>query len=605
MTPGSVAQAQVLPPPNFNPIDPNLNAPSGNLPERRFPNNIPAPTFQGNRAPAEQPYTLGPGDRVLVTIFQIPQYSGESSVLVNGTLSLAQIGAVDVEGLTLEQAANAIAAEYERARILRQPRVTVSLVAARPLRIGIAGEVNRPGSYRMGQETTQFPTLTTALREAGGVTQAADLQQIQVRRPRRGRPEQIISINLSQLLETGDLSYDLTLRDGDTIFVPTAVAINPHRVSQLASASFAVEQEQPINIAVSGEVKRPGPYSLPTGDRGIPTVTQAIQAAGGIRLLANIEQIQVRRLTQAGFEQTIELDLMPLLSGADLQQDLILQDGDSIFIPAVENIDLARTAQLRTASFSTEDAEPLNIAVIGEVFRPGPYTVSGAARTGQAGQIGRAEGGVGNVAPTVTRALQVAGGVKPMADIHNIEIRRVTRSGETESFEVDLWELLQSGDVNQDTVLQEGDTVVVPVASEISSAEMAQIAQASFSPDSIRVNVVGEVENAGVVQIPPNTPLNQAILSTGGFTDRASQDTVELIRFDADGRVERRKITLDFAQDVNSASNPALQNNDVIIVSRSVLANIGDTVQTIITPLNQIRSLFFFPASFVDFFRSF
>ncbi|MGL5082399.1 MAG: sugar transporter, partial [Microcoleaceae cyanobacterium] len=64
-------------------------------------------------------------------------------------------------------------------------------------------------------------------------------------------------------------------------------------------------------------------------------------------------------------------------------------------------------------------------------------------------------------------------------------------------------------------------------------------------------------------------------------------------------------VNLDFAQGLNSESNPALQNNDVIIVNRSTLASIGDTVQTIITPLNQVRSLFFFPASFVDFFRQF
>ncbi|MDY7021908.1 MAG: SLBB domain-containing protein, partial [Cyanobacteriota bacterium] len=413
-------------------------------------------------------------------------------------------------------------------------------------------------------------------------------------------------VNLWQLLQTGDLSYDASLRDGDSIFIPTLNEIDPEIGSQLANASFAADQNQPINIAISGEVQRPGPYVVAGSgsSASIPTLTQAIQQAGGVKLMADISRVQVRRMTQTGFEQTLEVDLTPLLEGGDLQQDILLQEGDSVFIPSIENVSLAEVSQLRSTSFSASQTQPLNIAIIGEVFRPGPYTVTGNARTGQAGVPGGAST-TASTPPTVTRAIQVAGGVKPKADIRQIQIRRVSNSGIAQTITVNLWELLKEGDAAQDTILQEGDTVFVPTAAEVKPEEVSQIAEASFAPNTIRVNIVGEVRRPGLVEIPPNTPLNEALLRTGGFNSRANEGSVELIRYNLDGTVEQRRIEVDFAQNANEEANPILSNNDVIIVTPSTLANISDTVDKVISPLNRIRSLFIVPSAFIDIFRDF
>ncbi|EAW35495.1 SLBB domain-containing protein [Lyngbya sp. PCC 8106] len=558
-----------------------------------------------NPPQTEDAYRLGSGDRISINIFQAPQYSGEFEVLVNGTVNLPQIGGVVLEGLTLEQAATLIATQYESARILRQPRITVSLVTSRPLIIGIAGEVHRPGSYTLSLEGSKLPTVSRAIKIAGGITQSANLEQVQLRRPRRDGSEEIINVNLWQLLQTGNLSYDSSLRDGDTIFIPTMSQIDPVVGSQLANASFAADQSQPISIAVGGEVQRPGPYVVAgTGaSSGIPTITQAIQQAGGVKLMADIRSIQIRRITNTGFEQTLEVDLMPLLEGGDLGQDILLQEGDSIFVPSVDNINLAQVSQLRTASFAASQTEPLNIAIIGEVFRPGPYTVTGSSRTGEAGIPG--SGANGNTPPTVTRAIQVAGGIKPLADIRSIEIRRVSNSGLPTVITINLWELLKQGDATQDTILQEGDTVFVPTATEVNPEEIGQIAEASFAPNTIRVNIVGEVQRPGLVEIPPNTPLNEALLRTGGFNSRANEGLIELIRYNPNGTVEQRRVQLDFTQNANEQTNPILRNNDVVIVTPSTLANISDTVDKIVTPLNRIRSLFVVPSAFIDVFRNF
>ncbi|MBS0014891.1 MAG: SLBB domain-containing protein [Arthrospira sp. SH-MAG29] len=570
------------------------------------PTDNPPPELNQLSAPPTQeaPYTLGAGDVIQVFIFSVEQYSSQQEVLVDGTVNLPQAGSISLSGMTLEQAARAIGDRYESARILRNPRVTISLITPRPLRIGISGEINRPGSYTMIREGSQFPTITRALQLAGGITQAADLRQVQLRRPQRGTSDQIINLNLMELLQTGSLSNDIGLRDEDVIYIPTATEIDPEMGRQIARASFANNEATLIDIAVSGEVRRPGPYTIPSqgGLGGVATITQAIKQAGGIRLMADISRVQIRRLTSQGQEQILEVNLEPILDGDNLQQDIVLQNGDSIFIPGVETANLEQLSSRRTASFAADQSEPLNIAVIGQVFRPGPYTVTGTARTGDAGVPGAAGGGS---IPTVTRAIQVAGGVKPEADIRQVEIRRSDSRGSRQVITINLWELLQNGDATQDTILQEGDTVFVPTATEINPVEMGAIANASFSPNNIRVNVVGEVQRSGVVQIPPNTPLNEAILTAGGFTSRAHQSSVELIRFRPDGTVEQRRLQIDFTQGGNSPNNPPLQNNDVVIVGRSTLASISDTVDTIIAPLNRVRSLFVVPSAFIDIFRNY
>jgi polysaccharide export outer membrane protein len=460
-----------------------------------YPSPSPAQTAidrvtNSNPAPASEAYTLGAGDRISINILQVPDYSVETKVLVDGSLNLALAGSVSVQGMTLEQAATTIATAYSQ--FLRQPVVTVSLLEPRPLQIGVAGEVNHPGSYTLTLgESSQFPTLTQALATAGGITLAADLRQVQIRRLQRLGAEQVVNINLWELLQSGNLRYDITLRDGDTIFIPTATNVNLAEFPQLAAASFAANESQPINVAV-----------------------------------------------------------------------------------------------------------------VGEVYRPGPYTVTGSTTTADEAGVSGGSGGNTTQLPTVTRAIQVAGGIRPLANIRQIQIRRPTRSGTEQSIPVDLWSLLETGDLRQDVILQDGDTIVIPAVEALNPEEATQVASASFSPNTIRINVIGEVDRAGTIEVPPNTPLNQAILAAGGFNSRARRSSVDLVRLNVDGSVSRRTIPVDMAQGISEESNPALLNNDVVIVRRSAAASISDTLDTALGPFSDLFFFLQLPSRIIDLFDS-
>jgi polysaccharide biosynthesis/export protein len=99
--------------------------------------------------------------------------------------------------------------------------------------------------------------------------------------------------------------------------------------------------------------------------------------------------------------------------------------------------------------------------------------------------------------------------------------------------------------------------------------------------------VVGELRsNKNTYDLAPNTTLNQAILLAGGFDPvRANKNSVDLIRLQPNGTVEKRTIGVDFSQGLNETNNPVLRNNDVIVVGRSGTTRVGDGLGSVLNPL--------------------
>jgi polysaccharide biosynthesis/export protein len=409
-------------------------------------------------------YHLGPGDTISIQIFNVPEYSGNQQVLADGSVNLPAVGRLSLMGLTLVEAENAIAQHYRNE--LTHPAITVTLIQPRPIRIAIAGEIQKPGMYSLTVNGgAQFPSVAQALQNAGGVTQAADLRQVQVQRRNSQGNIETLALNLWELIQNGNLSQDIALRDGDEITIPALSSINIAETAQLANSTLASNSTSAIDVALVGEIARPGAYKLGDGT-GQTTVSQAIQLAGGIRPLANLQGIQVRRLTRQGNEQVIALDLLKLVQEGDLSQDLILQQGDTIFIPT---------------------------------------------------------------------------------------------------------------------------------AASITPADATQLATINLSPATISVNVIGEVEQPGTIQLPPNTSLSQAILAAGGFNERATE-RVQLIRLNPNGTVSQQELSLDLTQGLNAVSNPMLLQNDVIVVNPNGQAAFADQLSAILGPflriLNPFRAIF-------------
>ncbi len=544
-------------------------------------------------------YTLGAGDRLRVDIFNVPEYSGEFYVLGDGTINLPVIGSIPVQGLTVTRASSLLTSYFSR--YVKRPIVTISVLAPRPVQFAIAGEVIRAGSYTIPftADNRKFPSISQAIQLAGGTTQTANLRQVQVRRAATGR---IVLVNIFDVLQRGNTSQDITLRDGDTIYISRSENVTAADRLRLSGSNLA-NQDATVKVAILGEVGKPGTYTL-KGDSGAsntgtarvtpPTLTEAIKTAGGSTPSADLSRIRVRRNTRTGSGQTVSINLLSLLKSGDFSQDIILQDGDTILLPTTSSISATNSSLVAASNLGPQAINPPKVVVVGEVNRPGTYTL-----TSQANTTNNNTQLAGAVAlPTVTNAIQAAAGIKPTADIRQIQLLRTTRSGE-QKISLNLFKLIQQGDTSQDVILQEGDRIYIPFAQNSTNQDVELIASSTFSPASIKVNVIGEIANkagrGGTLEVPPNTTLNQALLIAGGFDNtRANKSEVDFIRLNPNGTVTKRLIKLNFTRGIDNELNPRLQNNDTIVIGRNGLTRIGDGFSTILTPFNGLLNLFRF-----------
>ena len=229
-------------------------------------------------------YTIGPLDVLQIHVFNEPSLNGRFTVGVDGAISFPLVGRVMAGNRTMQ------ALEEElRERLLegyfQDPRVTVNIAAYRSRRVFILGEVRRPGAYPV----TGAMTLVELLARAGATTELASVEAVVARAgglapepptAQEGDGGKTLRVNL-EALSRGDISQNVTLRHGDTVFVPRAGM-----------------------AYVFGAVRNPGRYAI----RHDATVLQVLSLAGGGTAFAAFDRVHVVRAV-GGQQQEIPVEL--------------------------------------------------------------------------------------------------------------------------------------------------------------------------------------------------------------------------------------------------------------------------------------------------------
>jgi protein involved in polysaccharide export with SLBB domain len=122
--------------------------------------------------------------------------------------------------------------------------------------------------------------------------------------PNSGGP---ITINLHELLETGDMSNNIPLQAGDVVTVPHAGI-----------------------IYVLGAVARPGGFVL-ANDRGQLTTLKILSLAGGATNIAKLDHAVIIRKDEQGKQSETEVDLKKILQRES--EDLQLRPSDILYVP--------------------------------------------------------------------------------------------------------------------------------------------------------------------------------------------------------------------------------------------------------------------------------
>ena len=95
------------------------------------------------------------------------------------------------------------------------------------------------------------------------------------------------------------------------------------------TVSVAVQQINGNQIFVLGRVNRPGAYKF---DRPID-VLQVLSLAGGASEFAKVDDIRILRRTNDGTQRTFEFDYSEVAGGERLEQNIVLESGDTVVVP--------------------------------------------------------------------------------------------------------------------------------------------------------------------------------------------------------------------------------------------------------------------------------
>ena len=198
--------------------------------------------------------------------------------------------------------------------------------------------------------------------------------------------------------------------------------------------------------------------------------------------------------------------------------------------------------------------------------------------------------------PRLTDAIEQAGGITPNSNLNEIIIARKLPHLENTEYKkttVNLLELISSGKQENNPYLFDGDIVKIK-RTEKRNKDFIRISKANFIDQSIEVNVIGEVVNPSAIKLPSNSSLIQGIFKAGGLKNtRASKSNIELIRLDKDrGTISKEYYSLDLRNGLKQNSNPVLLDNDVVIVKRSSLAKVSDSLNAISKPISSTLQIY-------------
>ncbi len=282
--------------------------------------------------------TLEPGDTLLIdrrgTVAVIGQVTAPGVIEVDGEAPLSEIiarsggvtAAGDLDRVSLrrsdgtseEVALRTLAAGAAQGPAVR-PGDTVYVPEIR--HANVIGFVANPGPYPVRAETRVSDLVSAAGGPSSGGTSVAgahwsrgDLSRVVL--TRRGGAS--LTLDLAAVLLRGETlpELDPLVGPGDSVFVP----------------------EERLEVAVLGHVGAPGRYGLRPGDR----ITDALALAGGplrptaipsAETAADLAHCVLHRVDG----KSVSLDLQRLLDQPSAPDNLVLQQGDTLFVPEADN----------------------------------------------------------------------------------------------------------------------------------------------------------------------------------------------------------------------------------------------------------------------------
>lgn len=162
-------------------------------------------------------YYMRPGDELNIVVTQQQDLGNSSTnqspfvVRPDGNVSFPLVGEIHAEGMTVSQFTAVL--QQGLSRYIVDPDVSVNISKLGRVRVYVFGEVRKPGAV----ELDKGHTVIDAIGAAQGFTR--DTAKKKIFLIHQDQPKSLIPINLNNMLKTGDMSQNVTLREGDILYL--------------------------------------------------------------------------------------------------------------------------------------------------------------------------------------------------------------------------------------------------------------------------------------------------------------------------------------------------------------------------------------------------
>ncbi len=162
-------------------------------------------------------YYMRPGDELNIVVTQQQDLGNSSTnqspfvVRPDGNVSFPLVGEIHAEGMTVSQFTDVL--QQGLSRYIVDPDVSVNISKLGRVRVYVFGEVRKPGAV----ELDKGHTVIDAIGAAQGFTR--DTAKKKIFLIHQDQPKSLIPINLNNMLKTGDMSQNVTLREGDILYL--------------------------------------------------------------------------------------------------------------------------------------------------------------------------------------------------------------------------------------------------------------------------------------------------------------------------------------------------------------------------------------------------
>ena len=476
--------------------------------------------------PINSSYSMGPGDKLLVNYYGSDEKTEEVFVNREGIVVLPLLGPVNVTGMTYGEASKYIQDKAKSELIGTQ--INISIREVRSVGVYVLGEAYKPGKYLL----SGLSTVTNALFISGGVNKKGSLRNIQIKRDNKT----VATYDFYDFLLKGSLDSEVTLQDGDIIFIPF------------------IEN----SVIMGGAFKRPHRYEFKEGE----TLGDVVQLAGGF----DTEVMDGARIELSTLDRSASTRSLTYLNLAE-DAKMLIKDGDVLNV-----------------SF-TSGLTPQSITLTGEVKNPGEYSI----RPGETilEIINRAGGytdeayfqGAVFLRKAVAKSQKEAF-ARSADQLENTIVDVITNnagSSISESTLVPLSNLITKLRLEEPPGRMVVDLDTLKLKTDPIANFPVKNRDSLFIPERPSfVSIVGEVLNATTVGFNPDLSVDEYIDLAGGLNDAADRDKIFVILPDGKSQLVKRSLF---------SSSTYILPGSTIVITRDSRPFDAISLTQIITPI--------------------